>query len=80
MALYYLLLQVPWKTIEVQRITFANMKLGLTTFVERTTDPLSGSTLSALERMRNLLEEIELAEQVGFVTLLDSPFSYPLHS
>ena len=37
------------------------MELGLFSFVERT----PGSGLSAEERLRNLLEEIELADQVG---------------
>ncbi len=41
------------------------MELGITTFIERTPDPLTGNIISAHERMSNLLEEIELAEQVG---------------
>ncbi len=41
------------------------MELGLTTFVERTPDPSTGYLVSAHERMRDLMEEIELAEQVG---------------
>lgn len=41
------------------------MELGLFTFVERTPDPRTGSLVSAEQRMRDLMEEIELAEQVG---------------
>ena len=41
------------------------MELGLSTFVELTPDPVSLKTISPQERMRNLMEEIELAEQVG---------------
>ncbi len=41
------------------------MEIGITTFVENTPDPETGKLLSAHERMMNLLEEIELADQVG---------------
>lgn len=41
------------------------MELGIYSFVENTPDPETGITLSPAERMRNLLEEIELADQVG---------------
>lgn len=41
------------------------MEIGIYTFVERTPDPETGQVISAQERMRNLLEEIELADQVG---------------
>ncbi len=41
------------------------MELGIYTFAENTPDPVSGHTLSAAERVRNLLEEIELADQQG---------------
>jgi probable LLM family oxidoreductase len=41
------------------------MELGISTFVELTHDPISGKTISAHERMRNLMEEVTLAEQVG---------------
>lgn len=41
------------------------MELGIYTFVERTPDPVTGQMLSPEQRMRNLLEEIDLAEQVG---------------
>lgn len=41
------------------------MQLGLTTFVENTPDPSTGKLLSPHQRMRNLIEEVVLAEQVG---------------
>ena len=41
------------------------MELGLTTFVEFTGNPASGGKVSPHQRMRDLIEEIELAEQVG---------------
>lgn len=40
-------------------------EIGLMSFVERTPIPGTGQTLSPAERTRNLLEEIELADQVG---------------
>jgi probable LLM family oxidoreductase len=41
------------------------MELGIYTFAELRADPQKGRTISPDERVRNLLEEIELAEQVG---------------
>ena len=41
------------------------MELGIYSFGERTPDPKTGRTISAEERIRRLLEEIELADQVG---------------
>jgi probable LLM family oxidoreductase len=41
------------------------MELGITTFAERTPDPVTGETVSQHRRLRDLLEEIELADQVG---------------
>src|SRR5688500_3837326 len=41
------------------------MEIGITTFVENTPDPATGKTLSNQERMADLMEEIELADQVG---------------
>jgi probable LLM family oxidoreductase len=41
------------------------MELGIYTFAELRADPQTGRTISPDERVRNLLEEIELAEQVG---------------
>lgn len=42
------------------------MELGLYSFAENTPDPLSGNRVqSPAERLRDLLEEIELADQLG---------------
>lgn len=41
------------------------MELGIYTFVESTPHPITGNIISGEERMNNLLEEIDLAEQVG---------------
>jgi probable LLM family oxidoreductase len=41
------------------------VELGIYSFGERTPDPKTGRTISAEERIRRLLEEIELADQVG---------------
>ena len=41
------------------------MELGVYTFAETTPDPQTGQTVSAAERLRDLLEQIELADQVG---------------
>ena len=41
------------------------MEIGITTFVENTPDPVTGSLLSPVERMANLMEEIELSDQLG---------------
>ncbi len=41
------------------------MELGIYTFGELTPDPVTGSTMSPQQRLRNLLEEIELADRVG---------------
>ena len=41
------------------------MELGIYTFAELRVDPQTGETIRPDERVRNLLEEIELAEQVG---------------
>ena len=40
-------------------------EIGLYSFAERTPDPHTGHKISPAERIRNLLEEIELADQVG---------------
>ena len=40
-------------------------EVGIYSFVELTPDPITGSTLSPEERMSNLMETIELADQVG---------------
>jgi probable LLM family oxidoreductase len=41
------------------------MELGVYTFAELRADPQTGKTISPEQRVRNLLEEIQLAEQVG---------------
>ena len=41
------------------------MELGLYTFAENTPDPDTGRTISAEQRLRDLVEEIELADQLG---------------
>jgi len=41
------------------------MEIGIYSFGERTLDPETGQLISPAERMRRLLEEIELADQVG---------------
>jgi probable LLM family oxidoreductase len=41
------------------------MELGIYSFVERTPDPVTGRTISAGERMRQVVEEIEVADEVG---------------
>lgn len=41
------------------------MEIGITTFVENTPDPATGKTLSPYQRMMDLMEEIELADQAG---------------
>ena len=41
------------------------VELGIYTFAELTPDPETGRTISPSERLRNLVEEMELADQVG---------------
>jgi probable LLM family oxidoreductase len=41
------------------------MELGISTFVELTLDPLTGKTISAYQRLQNLMEEVELADELG---------------
>lgn len=41
------------------------MQLGIYTFVEATPDPITGKKISDTQRMKNLLEEIELADRLG---------------
>lgn len=40
-------------------------EIGLYSFAELTPDPITGRSVSPAERLRNLLEEIELADQLG---------------
>jgi probable LLM family oxidoreductase len=41
------------------------MQIGIYTFAETTPDPSTGRTINAAQRLRDLLEEIELAEHAG---------------
>jgi len=41
------------------------MELGIYTFAELTPDPTTGQIITAHQRISNLMEEVELAEQVG---------------
>ena len=41
------------------------MEIGLTTFAELTPDPRTGEVVSAQQRLKDLIEEMELADQVG---------------
>jgi probable LLM family oxidoreductase len=41
------------------------MELGIYTFAELTPDPRTGRTVSPEQRLRDLMEEVELADQVG---------------
>ena len=41
------------------------MEIGITTFAENTPDPATGKTLDPYQRLTDLMEEIELADQVG---------------
>ncbi len=41
------------------------MQIGIDSFVETTPDPTTGETISSADRVRDLLEQIELADQVG---------------
>ncbi|WP_054026033.1 LLM class flavin-dependent oxidoreductase [Bacillus sp. FJAT-28004] len=43
----------------------ANMEIGISTFLETTPDPVTGAVISHAERLRNAVEEIVLADQVG---------------
>ena len=41
------------------------MQLGVYTFAETTPDPTTGRTVTAAQRLRDLIEEIQLADEVG---------------
>src|SRR5476651_2399717 len=41
------------------------MELGIYTFAELTPDPATGRTIDPATRLRDLLEEVELADQIG---------------
>ena len=41
------------------------MEIGVYTFVEVTPNPITGELINAGQRIRNLMEEVVLSEQVG---------------
>src|SRR5215210_4293133 len=41
------------------------MEIGIYTFGETTPDPVTGSRISTAQRLKDLIEEAELADQVG---------------
>jgi alkanesulfonate monooxygenase SsuD/methylene tetrahydromethanopterin reductase-like flavin-dependent oxidoreductase (luciferase family) len=41
------------------------LEIGIYTFAETTRDPATGITISAKQRLRDLIEEVELADSVG---------------
>lgn len=45
--------------------TEQKMEIGISTFLETTPDPVTGQTISHAERLREAVEEIVLADQVG---------------
>ena len=47
------------------RLDVAPFELGISSFAELTPDPSTGKTVSPAQRLADLLEEIELADQVG---------------
>ncbi len=49
----------------MRRRTKNEMELGLYSFAEVTPDPITGQTISPAQRLSDLLEEIELADQLG---------------
>lgn len=48
------------------------MQIGIDSFAAAISDPATGLTLSPVERMQHLLEEIELADQVGLDVLREA--------
>ena len=41
------------------------MEIGVYTFADTTRDPKTGQLVTAAQRLRDLIEEMELADQVG---------------
>ena len=54
------------------------MELGIYTFAELTPDPATGHTVSAQQRLRDLVEEMELADQVG-LDVFGADVAHPPH-
>src|SRR6202158_738463 len=48
-----------------ERLGAAKMQIGVDSFAAALSDPATGFTISSVERMQHLLEEIELADRVG---------------
>ena len=48
-----------------QRVRDLVVEIGVYTFAEMTPDPVTGRTIDAQQRLRNLVEEARLADQVG---------------
>ncbi len=53
------------------------MELGIYTFAETTPDPSTGHTISAAQRLRDLVGEIELADQVGWTSSASASTTAP---
>jgi hypothetical protein len=57
------------------------VEIGIYSFVELTSDPVTGQILSPTERMSNLMETIELAIKLDWMSLglanTTAPISYP---
>ena len=49
------------------------MEIGLFTFGDIGTNPHTGLTVSAPERLRNIVEEVVLADQVGVLSPVFTP-------
>src|SRR6202158_251409 len=48
-----------------ERLGAAKMQIGVDSFAAAISDPVTGLSISAVERMQHLLEEMELADRVG---------------
>ena len=53
------------------------MQIGIDSFAAAISDPATGLTLSPVERMQQLLEEIELADQVGLDVSVSANITAP---
>lgn len=49
----------------IESVSPSDMELGITSFAETYPNPSTGETISHAERLRQIVDEIELAEQVG---------------
>jgi hypothetical protein len=56
------------------------MQIGIDSFAAAISDPATGLTLSPVERVQHLLEEIELADQVGLEVLGSANITAPSSS